>query len=144
MRDAESPPETMLADLEFHHVGVACSDIDTEVGKFAWLGYRAEGPRFTDVRQGVRGLFLAGQTPRLELLEPIDGVPGVLTPWLRSGIKLYHLAYETVDLDAAIARLRQEGAKLVVGAVEAVAFGGRRIAFVMLPNQMLIELIAKA
>ena len=136
------PESRSVVDVEFHHVGVACKDIDIDVAKFEWIGYRPEGPRFTDVRQGVRGLFLIGQAPRLELLEPIDGSPGVLTPWLRGGIKLYHLAYQTMDLDAAIVRMRGEGAKLVVGAVEAVAFGGRRIAFLMLPNQMLIELIA--
>ena len=130
--------------LEFHHVGVACADVASEAERLAPLGYRMEGERFIDSRQGVRGLFLTGQAPRLELLEAIDAAPGVLTPWLRSGIKLYHLAYETSDLDASIERLRSDGAKLVVAAVEAVAFAGRRVAFLMLPNRMLIELIAKA
>jgi methylmalonyl-CoA/ethylmalonyl-CoA epimerase len=93
--------------------------------------------------QGVRGVFLAGQVPRLELLEALAGeADGVLTPWLKRGVKLYHLAYETQSLADAIKGLRQARAKLVVSPVAAVAFGGREIAFLMLPNRMLIELIA--
>jgi hypothetical protein len=58
-------------------------------------------------------------------------------------VKLYHLAYETTNLDAAIAVQRASGAKLVVKPVEAVAFQGRKVAFVMLRNRLLIELIAR-
>jgi methylmalonyl-CoA/ethylmalonyl-CoA epimerase len=128
--------------LRLHHVGVACEDIEEEALRLAPLGYKVEGAPFIDPRQGVRGLFVGGQTPRLELLQPLAS-DGVLTPWLKRGVKLYHLAYETDDLEQAIARLREGRAKLVVPPVESVAFGGRRIAFVMLPTCLLVELIAK-
>lgn len=132
------------SDLAFHHVGVACSDIETEAARLAILGYAREGSSFSDPRQGVRGLFLAGQAPRLELLEPLaHSEGGVLTPWLDKGIKLYHLAYETPSVPASVEALRQERGKLIVPPVPAVAFGGREIAFVMLRNQVLIELIAR-
>ncbi len=129
--------------LRFHHIGVACSDIASEAGRLACLGYVREGAVFIDPRQGVRGLFLAGQSPRLELLEPLPGAaPGLLAPWLNQRVKLYHLAYETADLDAAIDALRAARAKLVVPRVPAVAFDGRDIAFLMLPTLLLVELIA--
>jgi methylmalonyl-CoA/ethylmalonyl-CoA epimerase len=129
--------------LAFHHVGVACSDIDAEAQRLAPLGYIREGSEFRDPAQGVRGVFLAGQAPRLELLEALaGGTDGVLAPWLKQGVKLYHLAYETPSLADAIESLRRARAKLVVAPVAAVAFGGREIAFLMLPNRMLIELIA--
>ncbi len=90
----------------------------------------------------MRGLFLAGQAPRLELLQPLDdGDGGVLAPWLKQDIKLYHLAYEVEGIAGAIDRLRTQRAKLVVPPVPAVAFDGREIAFLMLPNRLLIELI---
>ena len=127
----------------FHHVGVACTDITTEAAQFGTLGYVAEGEAFEDPIQGVRGLFMAGQSPRVELLEPMStDSSGVLTPWLASGIKLYHLAYCVPQLGAAIDAMRARRGKLVVAPVPAVAFGGRRIAFVMLPNRLLIELIS--
>ncbi|HEV8500230.1 MAG TPA: VOC family protein [Casimicrobiaceae bacterium] len=130
--------------LEFHHIGVACRDVDAEVERLAALGYLPEHPEFLDPVQGVRGRFMTGQSPRLELLEPLHGVvDGVLAPWLNQGIKLYHLAYLTPDLAAEIERLRSGGAKLMVKPVPAVAFGGREIAFLMLANGILIELISR-
>jgi len=130
--------------LAFHHVGVACTDIEAESARLAPLGYRFEREPFADPRQGVRGVFLVGQAPRLELLEPLPGrEDGVLAPWLAASIKLYHLAYETPDLASAIAHLRKSRAKVVVEPVPAVAFDGRDIAFLLLPNRLLIELIER-
>jgi methylmalonyl-CoA/ethylmalonyl-CoA epimerase len=131
-------------DLVFHHVGVACADITAEAARLAPLGYVAEGAEFVDPDQGVRGIFLTGQAPRLELLEPLAGAKEeVLASWLRRDIKLYHLAYETHSLSASIERLRSARAKMVVPPIPAVAFGGREIAFLVMPNSMLIELIAR-
>jgi methylmalonyl-CoA/ethylmalonyl-CoA epimerase len=136
--------ETPAPGLVFHHVGVACRSIDAELREFAALGYVVEGPRFVDPLQGIRGQFVCGAAPRLELLEALDEEGGVLAPWMRSGIKLYHLAYETEALATSIVTMRAEGAKLVVEPVPAVAFAGREIAFLMLRNRMLVELIARA
>jgi methylmalonyl-CoA/ethylmalonyl-CoA epimerase len=130
--------------LEFHHVGVACCNIEVEAERLAALGYVPEHTAFTDSTQGVRGIFMTGQSPRLELLEPLQGdANGVLAPWLKQGIKLYHLAYVTPDLTAEIASLCHARAKLMVKPVPAVAFDGREIAFLMLANGILIELISR-
>jgi methylmalonyl-CoA/ethylmalonyl-CoA epimerase len=127
----------------FHHVGVACLDLASEAEAFAALGYVSEGDPFEDSTQGVRGLFMGGQAPRVELLEPLVGTGDrVLAPWLAHGIKLYHLAYVVPKLVPAIDALRTRHAKLVVPPVPAVAFGGREIAFLMLPNRLLIEYIS--
>jgi methylmalonyl-CoA/ethylmalonyl-CoA epimerase len=128
--------------LEFHHIGVACSDIEKEALLLEPLGYRVERGPFVDERQGVRGMFMGTQTPRLELLESLgEGTAGVLAPWLKEGTKLYHVAYTTRNLVIGIERMRAFGSKLVVAPVSAVAFGGREIAFVMMPNRLMIELI---
>ena len=130
--------------LEFHHVGVACLDIDAEFERLRPLGYRVEGEAFEDPLQGVRGVFLTGQSPRLELLQSLEGTPrGVLSPWLERGAKLYHLAYVAEGLQHWIDRFRGERAKLVAPPMPAVAFGGRDIAFVMLRSGVLVELVAR-
>jgi methylmalonyl-CoA/ethylmalonyl-CoA epimerase len=126
--------------LQFHHVGVACADIDKETRQFAVLGYCTEGDDFEDPIQGIRGRFLGGPAPRLELLMNIEGST-VLSPWLAANVKLYHLAYETHDMTRTIEQLAKLGAKVVRAPVPAVAFQGRRIAFLMLPNRLLVELI---
>jgi len=68
----------------------------------------------------------------------------VLAPWLKTGAKLYHLAYLVPDFNAEISRLKSQGAKTVVQPVPAVAFNNRLITFLMLPNMMLVELIAES
>ena len=129
------------AGLTFHHVGVACRNFDVEARTFAMLGYRPEGPDFHDTIQGIHGRFLIGAGPRLELLRN-EAEPGVLTPWLKKGIRFYHLAYEAVDLSREMSNLERVGAKCIVPPVPAVAFGGRSITFFMMPNVTLIELIS--
>jgi len=128
-------------NLNFHHIGVACRDLNSETRRLSALGYAVEGADFSDLTQGVSGRFLVGGGPRLELLVPL-GQKGTLTPWLKSGVKLYHLAYETPEIEAGVAHLRSQGAKVVVPPVPAVAFGGRPISFLMLPNMLLVEIIA--
>src|SRR5215831_120731 len=129
-----------LDGLRFHHVGLACTDLDAEERVFAQLGYTREGPDFEDPAQGVRGRFLVGAGPRLELLCELP-TGTVLGPWLRKGVKMYHVAYEAADLAAADIAVTALGARRVVSPVPAVAFGGRCIAFYMMPNGFLIELI---
>lgn len=130
----------MLPDAKFHHIGVACKDFDQEQAKFAALGYRQESPDVHDPVQRVHVRFLIGGGPRMELVRS-DGEHGLLVPWLKSGIKLYHLAYIVKDLTASLAFLKGQGARVVVAPVRAAAFGDRNISFLMLPNLLLVELI---
>jgi methylmalonyl-CoA/ethylmalonyl-CoA epimerase len=76
----------------------------------------------------------------LELLAPLNG-PSPLDAWLEKGVKFYHLAYLTEDLEGTLRELCSRRAKTVAAPVPAVAFGGRRIAFVLLPGMAMVELI---
>ncbi len=130
-------------NLEFHHVSWACDNIQVEEEKLKVLGYTREGTVFEDQVQGIRGSFLTGQSPRIELLEQLPGST-VLRPWLQAGIKIYHFAYRTRDIQRSIDELSAAGAKLIVNPVSAVAFSNRKIAFLMLPNRFMIELISES
>jgi methylmalonyl-CoA/ethylmalonyl-CoA epimerase len=83
---------------------------------------------------------MEGTGPRLELLAPWDGST-VLDPWLRNGSRIYHLGYEVADIDSAIRAALNADARQVTSPVPAVAFDGRRIAFLMLRVPLMIELI---
>ncbi|HET7603718.1 MAG TPA: VOC family protein [Gemmatimonadales bacterium] len=130
----------MIVDMEFHHIGVACRGLEAESEAFSALGYAQEGSDFEDPVQGVRGRFLVGAGPRLELLAPLRR-EGVLTPWLQRGTKLYHLAYRTRNLAESLARLKLARARVMVAPIPSVAFGGSDIAFALMPNLLLLELI---
>ncbi len=130
------------AGHEFHHIGYATSSIERELSTFSQLGYCSEGDAFTDPIQGIRGLFLVGAGPRIELLESLPG-SATLTPWLAGGIRMYHLAYTVTDIAAAVAWARAQRARITVEPVPAVAFQGRSISFAMFRNGLLVEFIER-
>lgn len=130
------------AGYEFHHVGYATTSIDKEKAFFTFLGYVQEGETFIDPVQGIAGCFLVGPGPRIELLENLPDST-TLTPWLNTGVKMYHFAYLVENLEYAISWIRSQRAVVTVPPVPAVAFGGRKICFVMLRNKFLLELIEK-
>lgn len=136
----EQATADLFSALQFHHIGVACRSIATEKSIWQGLGYQQEGQAFSDPLQGVNGLFMIGVGPRIELLEPLSGSE-TLAPFINSGIKMYHQAYETPNLENTIDQLKKTRAKVVSSPKPAVAFGGRCVSFLMLRNAVIIELI---
>ena len=115
----------------FDHVGVAVREIRQSVDMFARIyGAKVESELFHDPRQGVRIQFIRLGNLRVELLEPaaepspVDGV-------LKRGVALYHICHEVDDLDKALGELAAAKVTIVSPAKPAVAFNGRRVAFVM-------------
>lgn len=129
-------------DFEFHHLGYATVSIEREKQQFAALGYRQNGQAFVDPVQGIAGCFLYGLGPCIELLENLPGSQ-TLTPWLNAGVRVYHFAYLVNRMDDALAWTSIVRAKVTVPPVSAVAFQERRICFVMLRNQWMIEFVER-
>ncbi|TFW06310.1 VOC family protein [Oxalobacteraceae bacterium OM1] len=127
---------------EFHHIGYATSSIERERAVFESLGYSLESDVFEDPVQGIKGCFLGGVGPRIELLENLPGST-TLTPWIDAGIKMYHFAYWVDDIEVAIKWAREHRGKVTVQPVQAVAFGGRRIGFVIFRNSFMLEFIER-
>ena len=130
-----------LDDLVFHHIGIACERIEDEVKHYERIGYRSEGAIFEDSRQVIRGLFMKAGTMQIELIEPLSPESPVCT-FLSRGIQMYHQAFVSHNLRAAVRTLVDKGSVIVSHPKPAVAFGGRQVCFLLLPNRMLIELIA--
>jgi methylmalonyl-CoA/ethylmalonyl-CoA epimerase len=128
-----------LDGLTFHHLGVACADIREEIGIWAALGYRPEGAPFVDATQGVNGLFMVGGGPRIELLEANEGSE-TLAPWIKRRVKFYHAGYTVPSLNKAIAAFEAVGATVARPSMPSTYFK-TSIAFLLMPNMALIELI---
>ena len=127
--------------LTFHHIGIACRDIDKTKAFYLQQGYTAT-PTVDDPLQHVRISFLNKEgAPRLELLEPLDEQNPVARTLATAGVTPYHMCYEVRDLDSAIAELRTQRFLLVNGPVPACALENRRIAFMFQKNTGLIELV---
>lgn len=131
-----------LPGLSFHHVGLACRDLRAEATAHAMLGFAPEGDVFEDPHQRVRGSFWVLGSFRVELLEPLDDASPV-QDWLARGVRMYHVCYETDDLDRALAQLGDAGHRTVSAPAPAVAFGGRPVAFCMLRTRALVELLQR-
>jgi methylmalonyl-CoA/ethylmalonyl-CoA epimerase len=125
--------------FHFHHVGIACEDIQNEADSLILLGYRAESEFFLDLEQGVQGQFLVGGGPRIELLQSA-GHSTTLLPWLKRGIKMYHIGYLTDEFDTETEALVAKGAVMTREPLKSAYFD-TRITFLMLRNMSVIELI---
>lgn len=140
----QEKPQLSRPQLTSHHVGVAVASIEKALPVYADVfGYRLLSGPFQDPIQRVSVCFLgAGESGEIviELVEP-SGDNSPVTGVLSKGIGAYHVCYTVRELDSAIAYLRQHGCLILGNPVPAVAFGGRRIAWVLMPTRQLIELL---
>ena len=129
--------------FRFHHLGVAVEDLGSAVPVYTTLfGYECTSGPFDDPVQKVSVCFLSrGEGDMtLELVAPLGADSPVRTT-LKKGGSAYHMCYEVPDIDAAIAHLSDNDCLALGSPVPAVAFGHRRIAWMMTPTWQLIELM---
>lgn len=127
-------------------MGVAVADIGAALPIYEKLfGYRLISGPFDDPIQRVTVCFLGtekGATPSVELIAPLAGrEDSPIHRLLKQGGGAYHLCFEVDDLEAELARWREEKCLLISPPAPAVAFGGRRIAWLMTPTRQLVELV---
>jgi catechol 2,3-dioxygenase-like lactoylglutathione lyase family enzyme len=130
--------------LKFHHFGLAVRRPDEARIFVSTLGYRAGEPVF-DPAQNVHLQLRTHEThPAVEIIWPgnAGGPIDKLAQRHASGI-IYHLCYETGDLDAALAQFDE--AKLRVVCISpptpAPLFGGRPVSFYNVVGIGLIEIL---
>jgi len=129
--------------MKFDHVGIFVQDIvsgDAALSAILPITQRSEV--FTDPLIKVKVQFLFDASGICyELVAPCgegNPVDGVLKS--RRNI-LNHMAYRTSDLDATLEDLREKGAFPLNEPKPAVAFGGKRVIFLMTSLNFIIELI---
>jgi methylmalonyl-CoA/ethylmalonyl-CoA epimerase len=123
----------------FHHVGIATRSIEPFINRFADIS-ECVSAEFSDSNQGVRGKFIQIGDLSMEVLEPLEG-DLILEPWITNGNRAYQIAFEVNDLDNEIAVARKNKIRIVREPHPAVAFNGRRVAFLMPVSGLLVELI---
>jgi methylmalonyl-CoA/ethylmalonyl-CoA epimerase len=127
-----------------HHVGIVLASIDAEVSSYeTTLNLRVVSGPFIDPLQEARVIFLSRGQPgeaAIELVEPTSETSPVAS-FLKRGGGMHHVCYVAKHLDRELVRLRTQGALLVRRALPAVAFQGRRIAWVYTRQRLLVELL---
>jgi len=109
------------------HVGVAVTSVTEALAFYRdVLGLEPHAPETAD---GATIVSLPFGGPEVELLEPTSADSPIAKFLAKRGPGIHHICYEVEDLDAALARCRAAGYRLV-DEVPRTGAHGRRIAFV--------------
>ncbi len=127
------------------HVGVAVPKLEPVTESLSKLfGYRVVSGPFDDPIQKVTVNFLTtapGDAVEIELIAPLTEDSPVRSMLQKSGGGAYHFCFETADIDKALEHAVANGCMVVSKPVPAVAFGGRRIAWIYTGARQLFELV---
>ena len=132
-----------MNDLKIHHYGLATNDLERSIQAFRSLGYHV-GEIITDPIQKVKLVFVSRrEEPLIEIICDLDMAGPTQQIVSKSGSGLYHLCYEVNNLDETMAKFREMGFLPRHKPVPAVAFQGRRIAWMYHRFVGLVELLEK-
>ncbi|MBQ6534465.1 MAG: VOC family protein [Opitutales bacterium] len=129
--------------MKLHHIGMLSKDLDADAEHLCGAcGYERASGRITDKIQTAEVLFLRlpGESSYLELVAP-SGENSKIEGALKKGVKLHHICYQTENISADLENFRSKGFFVLCEPVEAAAFPGRRIAWIMDAKKNLIELV---
>jgi len=129
--------------LRLHHMGFVVADIVATMPAFVRsMAGEWDGQIFEDPLQKVKVAFMTTRPSdaQIELVQPV-GEKSPVQKFLQQGGGMHHLCYEVADLEAELAAFRSRGASIASRPKPAVAFGGRRIAWVITPEKFLVELL---
>ena len=133
-----------LTDLD--HVGIAVDDLDAAVERYERLLGVAPVHRERVEDQGVDEVLFAAGSSFIQLLGALGPDTAVGRFLATRGPGVHHVAYRVDDIDAALAHLRAEGARLVdetarpgsrgtrIAFVHPAAFGGVLVELVQEPD----------
>jgi methylmalonyl-CoA/ethylmalonyl-CoA epimerase len=128
-------------------VGFVVNSIEAVAARFAGsIGATWNHTIVHDRLQVVRVSFIHASNPlgtSVELVEPA-GVGSPVERFLRGGGGLHHLCYEVDHLEEQLKSSRSMGGVVVRPPLPAVAFEGRRIAWVFTKDKLLIEFLEAA
>jgi methylmalonyl-CoA/ethylmalonyl-CoA epimerase len=111
------------------HIAIAVRDIEQAKQLYAGV-FGASVSETTDVPdQKVRICFIELSNTRFELISPLSGNQSLSRFLDKHGESLHHICLGVTDLAAELARLKQQGARLI-DEQPRVGAGGHKIAFI--------------
>jgi methylmalonyl-CoA/ethylmalonyl-CoA epimerase len=127
------------------HVGVAVPALEPTTELLSTLfGYKVVSGPFDDPIQRVSVNFLAKSdkdVAEIELIAPIAEDSPIRSILAKDGGGAYHLCFETNDIEGALTHLKNNGCIVISAPVPAVAFQGRRIAWIYTRSRQVFELV---
>jgi methylmalonyl-CoA/ethylmalonyl-CoA epimerase len=142
----------MNKNMRVNHIGYAVQDLSKATESFLRLGYRMRQEETEDRSRNVKISFLSDPNGvMVELIAPLNANPNgdpfensPVGSWLqKNGNSPYHICYDSEDILADIAALKEQGYLLVTRPLPASALGGKQVAFLYGKYVGLIELVEK-
>ena len=131
----------MLADFQFHHIGIAVKDIEATAAIYEGGGYKVSATIYDPI-QNVDICWLTKEgAPIVELLAPVNESSPVNKILKKNGVSPYHTCYVVKDIQVATSELKKQKYLMVSKPAEAVAFKGSKVTFLFNKNIGLIELV---
>ena len=124
--------------MKFHHIGVACKNIDEEILNIS---------KIHEIINQSPTIFDKEQNAELVMLTLADGTNIELISGkrvenlVRKNITYYHICFEVDDINSEIERLLNENAHLISSPKPAILFNNREVAFLNV-SYGLIELLS--
>ncbi len=128
--------------MKIEHIGYAVKQIDRARKSFEKLGYVFE-PAIDDLNRNVKLAFGKKDGYRIELVAPLNKkLESPVDQYLSNAIGIpYHICYQSENFDLEIKELEKQGFKVIIDPAPAVAFGGRRVVFMMSVGFGLMEIV---
>jgi methylmalonyl-CoA/ethylmalonyl-CoA epimerase len=145
---ADEAGPILAGQATLHHFGFVVQSISSVGEQFArCMSARWNGQVIHDPLQRVRVAFLTPVLPAnpvFELVEPADPDSPV-SNFLKRGGGLHHVCYEVDDIESVLRKAQEFGFIVTSPPTPAVAFGGRRIAWVWskTKNPLLLEFLER-
>lgn len=129
-------------NLNLHHIGVLVKDIPETAEHYFRMGYQPATEIVHDPIQTVYAQFLKLPKDRvyLELISP-DRPDSKISNALSKGEGLNHICYSTNDIEETCNWFYSTGSFLISPPTAAVAFPGRRIAWLRGADRVLTEVL---
>jgi methylmalonyl-CoA epimerase len=110
------------------HLGIAVKSLAAAKGIYEKLGLNVSPEEVVESEQ-VRVVMIPVGESRLELLEPTSENSVIAKFLAKRGEGLHHVCLRVPDLPAAVAKLKQDGVRLISEEIK-VGAGGHRYVFV--------------
>ena len=115
-------------DLVLHHIGIAIENIESGIEKLHELcSIDYQTPIIYDPNQRAHLCMLT--TKDGVCIELVQGE--IVKSYLKRNQKLYHMCYQTKDIEKTAERLVSDGAVQISEIQPAVLFEGRKVCFLM-------------
>ncbi len=127
--------------MKINHIGYLVSNLQKAIDEFEKLGYEKISEIIHDTIRLVDICFMSMDGYNVELVSPYDKASVVAGLAKKYKNMPYHICYESEEFMRSLKYLEANGYTRIDEPLEAPAFGGRRVCFLLSAKAGMIEIL---